>query len=177
MFIDMSTYLFYYFALNFYLNFIWLHNFDIEPMQDTLSFYIVYMCAHIKHRSIQTYLSGIYNHSQIWEICNFSLVKNTLIGCLHIKSSQIKHKLPLFQDNLLQIVNSATNPSHHDILLFVSLVLTGFYGLLHLGKLCQPVNDHLKDEKHFFPTSFAGQSMWAGEVMYLIESNIALHLI
>lgn len=46
-------------ALNSYLNFIWMHDFPVEPTPDTLSFFTVYMSFHIKPNSVDTYLSGI----------------------------------------------------------------------------------------------------------------------
>lgn len=66
MFINNSTYLSYCSALNSYLNFVNLHNFNIKSTPDTLFFYIVYMCNHIKFRSVQTYLSDIYNQLEVY---------------------------------------------------------------------------------------------------------------
>ena len=45
-------------ALQSYLAFCKSHDFPIDPTPDTLSFYIVFMCHHIKPNSIKSYLSG-----------------------------------------------------------------------------------------------------------------------
>lgn len=151
MFVDSSTYLSYYSALNSYLNFVCLHNMEIEPTQDTLSFYIVFMSHHIEPRSVRTYLTGICSqlevyYPQIREIRRSSLVRNTLAGCMCMRSSPVNRKLPLSRDHLLQVINAA-NLSIYDDLLFVALLLMGFYGLLRLGELCQPDNPLLRNNR------------------------------
>ena len=45
--------------LQSYLTFCKLHNFPLEPLPDSLSFYIVFMCHHIKSNSILQFLLGI----------------------------------------------------------------------------------------------------------------------
>lgn len=57
--IDTSTWNNYSSALNSYLEFVKIHNFLVEPTADTLSFFTVFMCFHIKPDSVDTYLSGI----------------------------------------------------------------------------------------------------------------------
>ncbi len=59
--IDKSTLGPYNSALNSYITFCKLHHFPVLPTEDTLSYYIVYMCAHIKPDSVDSYLSGICN--------------------------------------------------------------------------------------------------------------------
>ena len=46
-------------ALNSYLNFIHLHNFNSEPTANTLSLFTTYMSKHIKPSSVASYLTGI----------------------------------------------------------------------------------------------------------------------
>jgi hypothetical protein len=48
-------------ALQSYLAFCKSHNFPIDPTPDTLSFFVVFMCHHIKPKSVESYLSGICN--------------------------------------------------------------------------------------------------------------------
>src|SRR6267143_1363693 len=57
--IDNSTWKGYGSALNSYFKFTRLHNFPIDPTPDTLSLFTVYMCHHIKPKSVDSYLSGI----------------------------------------------------------------------------------------------------------------------
>ncbi|OCH83955.1 hypothetical protein OBBRIDRAFT_716913, partial [Obba rivulosa] len=57
--LDKSTRLTYFSALNSYLNFCKLHDFAVEPTPDTLSFFVVFISAHIKPHSVASYLSGI----------------------------------------------------------------------------------------------------------------------
>ena len=52
--------------LNSYLTFCNIHHLPIEPTADTLSFYIVFMCSHIKPSSVESYLSGICNQLEPW---------------------------------------------------------------------------------------------------------------
>jgi hypothetical protein len=59
--IENSTHLTYTSALNSYLTFCKMHNFPIEPTEETFSFFIVYMSTHIKPDSVNSYLSGICN--------------------------------------------------------------------------------------------------------------------
>ena len=84
--IDNSSHLTYTSALNSYLTFCKIHNFPIEPTQQTLSFFVVYMSAHIKPDSVNSYLSGICNELEVHfpDVCknqNSILVSRTLAGC------------------------------------------------------------------------------------------------
>lgn len=128
-------------ALNFYLNFVRLQDIDIKSMQDTLSFYIVYMSHHIEPRLVCMYLAGICNqlevyYSQIHEICNLSLVRNMLTGCLHMKSNPIKKKLPLSHHHLLFAIQSMAGIEDHDNLFFCH---TYAYWILQPPSLWQAV--------------------------------------
>jgi len=53
-------------ALNSYLNFCKTHGFPIKPTEDTLSFYTVYMCYHIKPQSVDSYLAGIQSQLEAY---------------------------------------------------------------------------------------------------------------
>ena len=59
--IDASTHLSYTSALNSYLTFCKLHNFDINPTPETLSLYVMYQSTFINPKSIDSYLSRIAN--------------------------------------------------------------------------------------------------------------------
>ena len=60
--IDTSTWNNYSSALNSYLTFVCLHNLPVEPNADTLSFYTVWMCHHIKPDSVQC------RHISLWHL-------------------------------------------------------------------------------------------------------------
>ena len=53
-------------ALHSYLSFCKNHDFDIEPTEETLSFYTVYMSYHVKPSSVTSYLSGIQSQLELY---------------------------------------------------------------------------------------------------------------
>ena len=59
--LDNSTLLTYNSHLQSYLSFCKLHSLALDPIPDTLSFYVVFMAHHIKPTSVMQYLSGIVN--------------------------------------------------------------------------------------------------------------------
>ena len=88
--IDLSTWKNYGSALNSYLNFVRIHKFPVEPTPDTLSFFTVFMCYHIRPKSVDTYLSGICQQLEpyfpsIREVHKSMLCKRTLDGCKRLK--------------------------------------------------------------------------------------------
>ncbi|KAF9052275.1 hypothetical protein BDZ89DRAFT_1088428 [Hymenopellis radicata] len=112
-------------GLNSYLAFCNIHHMPVTPTPDTLSFFTVYMSAHINPRSVGTYLSGVCNKLEPYfpEVrANRAshLVKRSLAGCLKRDSS-------------------------HDDILFVAMLCTGFCGLLRLGELSVPDNKKIRD--------------------------------
>ena len=62
--INTATHLFYTSALNTYLTFCKLHDFDIGPTPETLSLYVIYQSMFINPKSIDSYLSGIANQME-----------------------------------------------------------------------------------------------------------------
>src|ERR1700677_944226 len=64
--IDTSTHLSYTSALNSYLTFCKLHNFDINPMPETLSLYVAYQSTFINPKSVDLCLSGITNQMEVF---------------------------------------------------------------------------------------------------------------
>ena len=74
-------------ALNSYLTFCKLHEFDITPTPETLSLYIIYQSSFIKPKSVDTYLLGIANQMQdffpeVHHNRNCMLVSRTLKGAM-----------------------------------------------------------------------------------------------
>lgn len=130
-------------ALNSYLNFCRIHEFPVEPTEDTLSFYVTYMSHHIEPRSVDSYLSGICS-----ELENFfpdvrrtrkaQLVSRMLKGCMRLCSNPIRRKRALTRDDLNLVQSSLPPDPSFDDKLFLTLLLTGFNGLMRLGELVWP---------------------------------------
>ena len=83
--LDNSTMSTYSSHIQSYLSFFKLHNFPPETCMDTLTFYVIFMCHHIKPNSISQYLSGIVSSLEphfpnVCEIHNGLLVSHTLAG-------------------------------------------------------------------------------------------------
>lgn len=141
--LDKSTRRTYTSALNSWLAFVNMHSFSIEPTQDTLSFFIVYMSHHISPRSVKAYLSGLVqilepDYPSIRAIRSSYLIKKVLRGCLKSKSQPIRRKDPLTVHDLKSVGSRLQHSSSHDDLLFVAQLYTGFHGLLRLGDMTFP---------------------------------------
>jgi hypothetical protein len=150
--IDKSTLSNYSSALNSYLNFVKLHDFPVEPTPDTLSFYTVYMSHQINPRSVNTYLSGISQQLETYfpkakEARNSTLVRRTYQGCLRMKGVATVRKRALTIDDLRLVVEHYRHSELHDDLLFVAMLLTGFFGLLRLGEMTFPNDPSLHNWK------------------------------
>lgn len=150
--IDNSTERNYNSALNSYLEFIRLHDLPLDPNPDTLSFFTVFMCHHIRPTSVGTYLSGICNQLEpyfpkIREFCNSALVSRTLTGCMRLLGTPTSRKRTLTVDDLLVVVTHYANSHLHDDLLFVAMLLSGFFALLRLGELTYPDQITLRDPR------------------------------
>jgi len=167
--IDPSSISSYSSALNSYITFCRAHHFPIDPTPDTLSFYTVYMCHHIKPKSVDNYLSGIANQLEpffpsVRSHRHHMLVTRTLKGCKKLRPSQVSRKRPITRMELASLRQFYLHPSHamHDDQLFFTLLLTGFHGLFRLGELIWPDNKALQDYRkiilrnttHVHPTSF-----------------------
>lgn len=126
-----------------YIEFIKLHHFDPNPTEDTLSLFIVFMSQFIKPSSVEVYLTGITHHltplyPHIRSSRSSLLVKQTLTGCKKLYNTPIVRKRPLLSYEVkTAALHHAINPSHDD-LLFASILLSGFFGLLRLGELVYP---------------------------------------
>ncbi|KAF8548958.1 hypothetical protein OG21DRAFT_1422109, partial [Imleria badia] len=129
--------------LNSYLTFCQIHNRPVTPTVDTLSFFIVYMSAHIRPDSVMVYLAGICNRLEsefpdVQQHRAHPLVKRTLAGCLRRGRQQPLRKPPLTLTILHDVLSSSAQTALHDDLLFATLVATGFYVLMCLGELVWP---------------------------------------
>ena len=150
--IDKSTLSNYSSALNSYLNFVKLHDLPVDPTPDTLSLFTVYMCHHINPRSVNTYLSGVSQQLEthfpgVKEARNSTLVGRTLQGCMRMRGTATVRKRTLTTDDLRLVVKHYSNSNHHDDLLFVAMLFTGFFGLLRLGELAFPNDTSLHNWK------------------------------
>ena len=136
-------------ALNSYLTFVRIHNFPVEPTADTISFFTVFMCHHIKPDSVDTYLSGICQQLEpyfpsVREIPKSVLCKHTLMGCKQLRGVPTKRKRALTLLDLQTVIDYyANSSSSHNDLLFVSQLLTSFFALMRLGELT------VSDDKSF----------------------------
>ncbi|KAF8553277.1 hypothetical protein OG21DRAFT_1510412, partial [Imleria badia] len=129
--------------LNSYLTFCRIHNRPVTPTVDTLSFFIVYMSAHIRPDSVVVYLAGICNRLEsefpdVRQHRTHPLVKRTLAGCLRRGRQQPSRKPPLTLTILHDVLSSSAQTALHNDLLFATLVATGFYVLMRLGELVWP---------------------------------------
>ena len=148
--IDKSTLSNYSSALNSYLNFVKLHDFPVEPTPETLSFYTVYMSHHINPRSVNTYLSGISQQLEahfptVKAARNSTLVRRTFQGCMRMRGTATTRKRALTTDDLRLVVDHYQHSTLHDDLLFVAMLLTGFFGLLRLGEMTFPNETSLQN--------------------------------
>ena len=119
-------------ALNSYLTFVHLHNFPVEPSPKILSFYTVFMSHHIKPSSVTSYLSGICQQLEPYfpNACashHSTLVNQTIKGCLCLRGTSTKRKCALTFADLSTIVNDLSESQNHDDLLFLAMLLTGFF--------------------------------------------------
>jgi len=141
--IDSSTFHSYTSALNSYLTFCNLHQLPIDPTPDTLSFYIVFLSSHINPKSVNSYLSGICRQLEpffpnVRQNRKAILVTRTMSGCMRRFGTPVKRKSPLSRADLERIIDHIGLSGTHDDLLFLTQLLSGFYGLLRLGELVFP---------------------------------------
>jgi hypothetical protein len=138
--IDTSTWNNYSSALNSYLEFVKIHNFPVDPTAETLSFFTVFMCFHIKPDSVDTYLSGICQQLEpffpdVRKNRKSPLVKRTLEGCMRIRAIPTSRKRAITTDDLCIVISHYASSTDHDDRLFVAQLLVGFLALMRLGEL------------------------------------------
>jgi hypothetical protein len=192
--IDTSTWKNYGSALNSYLTFVRIHGFPVEPTPDILSFFIVFMCYHIKPDSVDTYLSGICHQLEpyfpsVRNIRNSMLCKRTLAGCKRLRGVATVRKRALTIDDLLLVINHYSGPLSHDDLLFVTQLLTGFQALMRLGELTIPDDkslfDHRKittrtsvilttDDYRFLLPGHKADKIFEGNTIIVRQYNVAI---
>ncbi|EKM48502.1 uncharacterized protein PHACADRAFT_70463, partial [Phanerochaete carnosa HHB-10118-sp] len=124
------------------------HNFPIVPSVDTLSFYTVYMCHHIRPSSVDSYLSGICNqleplYPEVRTLRRHHLVTRTLAGCKRMFSTPANRKAALEPHHLLTLLQHFP-PDSHNNRLFRALALSGFFALHRLGELVWPDDSDLR---------------------------------
>jgi hypothetical protein len=189
--LDASSFGTYTSALNSYLTFCNIHNLPVEPTQDTLSFYVVFLSSHIKPNSVNSYLSGICRqlepfYPDIRRNRNSMLVSRTMTGCMRRFGSPVKRKTPLSHANLLFVLDSMVSNPSHDELLFAALILTGFHALLRLGELVFPDKKTLRnyrkislrhsvsifpDRYSFFLPSHTGDRFFEGNTIVIQKTT------
>jgi hypothetical protein len=120
--------------LNSYITFCQLHNLSIDPTEETLSFYVVWLSHYIKPHSVDSYLLGISNRLQdsypfIRATHCSSLVAQTLRGCKRRLSKPVRRKIPLCVDDLQWMIHFYKASTDFNDFLFLALLLTGFHTL------------------------------------------------
>ena len=148
--LDLSTRRTYSSALNSWIAFINMHAFSIEPTEDTLSFFIVYMSHHIEPRSVKSYLSGLVqqletNFPSIHDIRSSPLITKVLKGCMKLKSKPIRRMEALAIEDLHFLNEKFCHKQTHDNLLFAALLFTEFFGLLRLGDMTFPDDPNIRE--------------------------------
>ena len=189
--LDTSSFGTYTSALNSYLTFCKIHKLPVDPTQDTLSFYVVFLSSHIKPDSVNSYLSGICRQlepffPEIRRNRSSMLVSRTMTGCMRRFGTPVKRKAPLSRADLLLVLDSMiSNPSHDD-LLFGALIVTGFHGLMRLGELVFPDKVDLRNYRKislrhslsvlphqysFFLPSHKGDRFFEGNTIIIQKNN------
>ncbi|KAF6761394.1 hypothetical protein DFP72DRAFT_778657, partial [Ephemerocybe angulata] len=122
------------------------HHLHIQPTENTLSFYVTFMARYINPRSITAYLSGICHqlepyYPNVRALRLSSVVTRTLRGAHRRHGAPFKRKMPITVQHLTDIANQLPHPRTHDNILFLTLLYSGFFGLLRLGELTA-ANEH-----------------------------------
>jgi hypothetical protein len=126
-----------------YLDFVDNHAIDRRPSSDTFSKYIAYMCEFVKPTTVKSYLSGIVyrlqaSYNNVRATREDPLVRDTLTGCERLHGMPVVRKLPLHLNHVERVANHYLHSENLDNRLFIALLTTGFFGLLHLGELTDP---------------------------------------
>jgi hypothetical protein len=128
-------------ALRSYISFCTAHHFSIAPTPDTLSFFTVYMCHHIKPSSVSAYLSGVCIqlepfYPDVRSRRLHPLVTRTLRGCKKMRAVGTTRKRPLLHSELVSLCDAYRPSFDHDDKLFLSLLLVGFHALARSVSWC-----------------------------------------
>jgi hypothetical protein len=117
------------------------------------------MSHHIEPRSVISYLSGICQQLEpyfpdVCTSCHTPLVERTMRGCLRLKSLATKRKRALTFGDLYRVLNHLATSLVHDNLLFQTMLVTGFFMLMRLGKLTFSNDINLRNWKKISKRSF-----------------------
>jgi hypothetical protein len=150
--IDNSTAATYSSALNSYPTFCKLHSLPVEPTPETLSFYITFQSSHINPKSVKSYLSGISNNLKpffpnVRANRASALVKKTMSGALRRHGTPTKRKSPLTTAQLQLITMQFAASNDHNDKLFITMLNTGYTGLLRLAEMTMHDNPNLHNFK------------------------------
>ena len=150
--LDRSTNHSYSSAANSYITFCRLHELPLDPTEDTLSFYVVFMCSFVKANTVDAYLSGICSQLEhyfpkVREVRKSSLVQRTLKGCKRRYGTAVTRKKPLTRPDLEGVVNAIGESGSYDDQLFLTLILSGFHALCRLGELVWPDKIELQNRQ------------------------------
>lgn len=119
------------------------HQLPFVPTPETLSYFVVYMCHHIKPASVSNYLSAICNafepsYPDVRANRNSPLVARTLQGCRKQFISPVNRKRPLCDSDIRSLADLYLESGSYDDLLFLAIISTGYHGLCRLGELVWP---------------------------------------
>jgi hypothetical protein len=166
--IEASTATTYASALRSYTDFCLLHDLPRDPTPHTLALYVAYTSHYINPRSVDSYLSGICNtlepfYPYVRQSRKHPLVVKALRGAKKISAVGIHRKRALTRTEIGVVCSSYNSSSDYDDYLFVTLLLTGFHGLLRLGELVWPDKRDLQDYRkvvlrtsvEFSPSSYS----------------------
>jgi hypothetical protein len=150
--IDPNSNITYTSAANSYLTFDKMHGFPIDPTEETLSFFVLYMCAHIEPRSVNSYLSGICNQlenffPEVRARPNGVLVSRTLAGCMRRFGMPVTRKRPITEDDIVLVIDSIGASYAHDDILFLCMLTNGRDRLLRLGEMTMPDSVRLRNTR------------------------------
>ncbi len=150
--LDASTKITYQSGMNSYITFCNLHHLDLEPLPDTLSFFISYM-AHqtgpsgktISIWTISSYLSGIAHHLEpfypsIRSIRKHPLVIKMIQGAEKTDGHSILWKLLIEDNHLCLLVSKLGSSDDFNDCLFLTICFTAYHGLMRLREIVTPDN-------------------------------------
>ena len=151
-------------ALHSYINFCNMHHFPIEPNADTLSFFVVYMCHHIKPSSVKSYLSGICNqletfYPSVRNTRRSNIVTRTLTGCTKLRASPTLRKRAISHDEIITLFSRLSPTTDHDTSLFLAIACVSFFGLMRIGENVWPDNPALHDYRKVIKRSSVSITM------------------
>src|SRR5260370_13266503 len=150
--LDASTKVSYQSGFNSYLAFCNLHNFDLEPSPETLSFFIAFMVRQsgpsgktLSIRTITSYLSGIAHHLEpfypiIRSVRKHPLVVKTLQGAEKTDGRSISRKLPIEDEHLRLLIAKLGSSDNFNDCLFLAICFMAYHGLMRLGEIVTPDN-------------------------------------